>query len=247
VQAALNQAEIPAETGKSGDGGLVLAVALALLVMLGTGYEAMSMLRGGSAKSLPRGMGSAELVELLLTPDSMKEGPDSAPIKIVDFSDLLCPSCRAIYPDVKKLVKESNGKIQLIFRHRPLMKNTSHQMAMPAAFFAEYAAEKGDGWRFVDEMYQHDVLDIQTMAQLSAVATKVGIDVKDAQSRMNPEDPLWKKVMRDLNAAEELDVSETPTFIILAPGIVPAMAGGRELLNTIKRPSYQELIHPDGK
>ena len=243
VQAGIAQMDIPKSAGAS-EGGLVFVVGLLLLTGLGVGYEAMSLLKSPPSRIVG---GGEEVYKLLVTPDSMKLGPDTAQVKIVEFSDLLCPSCRAIYPDVKKLVADGNGNVQLILRHRPLTKNVLHTMAAPAAFFAEFGAQSGKGWPFVDRMYEHDVDDLQTIASIEAIAKQAGIDSKAALKRMNDTDPLWKRVMRDLDTATGLGVTETPTFFVLAKGLQPVQVAGRELLRTMDRPEYKALINPDAK
>jgi predicted DsbA family dithiol-disulfide isomerase len=176
----------------------------------------------------------------------MRLGPDTAPIKVVEFSDLVCPSCRAIYPDVKKLVSDNNGKIQVILRHRPLTHNPEHQMAIPAAFLAEYGAESGKGWAFVDEMYNHDISELQSLDAIFKIAKKVGIDVDAAKARMKDTDPDWKRVLRDLDTAEKIDVTQTPTFVVLGPGVPPTSALGHELLTTLQEPAYQAILKSNG-
>ena len=77
---------------------------------------------------------------------------DNAPITIVEFADLQCPSCRAGYPKVKEIVSRANGKIRMIFRHFPLS-GPEHNMALPAAAIAEYAATKDKFYDFVSAIY----------------------------------------------------------------------------------------------
>jgi predicted DsbA family dithiol-disulfide isomerase len=116
-------------------------------------------------------------------------------------------------------------------------------MALPAAVIAEYANGKGLGWKFVDAMYDHDIEELQTQEQVMKVAESVGINLADAQKHMNPDDPVWKRVQRDVHTADAIKVTETPTFVIIARGVPPTAALGNELFTTIKQPQYQELIN----
>src|SRR5512140_2050378 len=56
-------------------------------------------------------------------------GPAAAPVKLVEFSDFECPSCRAVQADIQGLFKNYPGKIQLTFKHFPL---TSHKWSLYA-------------------------------------------------------------------------------------------------------------------
>lgn len=245
AQAAIAQMEIPNGARRSGDGGVIFTVGLSLVALLALGYEGTTFVHNAPDLT-SSGVGTGDrLTKLLLTPDSMKLGPDDAPVKIIEFSDLLCPSCRAIYPDVKSLVEKSNGKIQLTLRHRPLTKNPEHQMALPAAFLAEYGAESGKGWDFVDDMYAHDISELQTLDAVMTIAKEAGIDTTAAKKRMLDTDPDWQRVLRDLDTAIQLDITETPTFVILAKGVPPTTALGRELIKTINQPQYQSLINEE--
>ena len=243
VQAGLAQTEIPAET-QSRDNSLIIAVGLALVAFLGIGYEARTL--GHQPAIELTGFGG--LTPLFLTNDSLKKGPDTAPLKVVEFSDLVCPSCKAFYPEVNKLLDRSNGNIQLFFRHRPLTLNPEHQMAAPAAFISGYAQEKGKGWEFVDAMYQHDNPDLQTMDSLYKVAKSVGLDVSDLKKRMEDKnDPEWKKEARDLDLAEQLKIAETPTFILLQSEHVPLLLPGNDLFIQLNKPEYQIFLKGNGK
>ncbi len=243
VQAGLAQTEIPKDAHpKSSGTAIIVTFGFILHALLTIGGSSMFFVH--SAPNL-NGLGLSNddrLIRLLLTDDSMKLGPDSAPIKVVEFSDLVCPSCRAYYPHVKEVVNNSNGKIQLVLRQRPL-KLEDHKMALPAAVIAEYANSKGLGWKFVDAMYDHDIEELQTQEQVMAVAKSVGIDLQDAQKHMNPGDPVWKRVQRDVHTADAIKVTETPTFVIIARGVPPVAALGGELLTKLKEPQYQELIN----
>jgi protein-disulfide isomerase/uncharacterized membrane protein len=244
MQAGMAQAETSQDSRGMGSSGVVVGVGLSLLVLLGLGFEAETIVSHGAV--LVGIANNDETSKLLLTPDSMRLGPDTAPIRIVEFSDLVCPSCKAEYADVKERVLSSKGRIQLILRHRPLTKNPDHKMALPAAFFAEVASEKGKGWQFVDAMYAHDNEELQTQDSINAIAKKVGLDVDDLLARYkNTNDPAYKRVLRDLNAAQVINVTETPTFVIFAKGQQPTAALGFQMLSALKEPRYKDLI--DGK
>lgn len=243
VQAGLVQAALPLDTPDRKDADVGFTVALAALAILGIGTESLNFIHHAPSITAP----ALEVEKRVVTLDSMKQGPDSAPVKIVEFSDLLCGGCRAMYPKVKKIVQESGGKVQLIFRHYPLYKNPSHEMSLPGAFLAEYASEKGKGWQFVEAMYNVDPDDLQNLGQVMSVAQSVGLNIKDAQARMKDSDPAYAKVLRDIATAKSIEIHETPTFVLFAPGQQPTALLSHDLTNMIEKPQYQQFIHPNGQ
>ena len=70
-------------------------------------------------------------------PASFRTGPDSAPVKVVEFSDYQCPACKSIEPHVKTLVASYGDRVQLVYRNFPL---PQHKNAMAAALAAEAEA-----------------------------------------------------------------------------------------------------------
>jgi len=82
------------------------------------------------------------------------KGPATAPVKIVEYSDFECPSCRAVQADIQGFFKNYPGKIQLIFRHFPL---TSHKWSIYAHQAAECMNAQGKFWPFQDMVYEKQI------------------------------------------------------------------------------------------
>ena len=86
-----------------------------------------------------------EKTEPITLPNLPPYGSDQALIKIVEFSDYLCPFCaRAaveFYPKIESLIKE--GKIAIYYRDFPV-----HEQAKPIANAARCANEEGKFWEF---------------------------------------------------------------------------------------------------
>ena len=77
-------------------------------------------------------------------------GPAAAPVKIVEYSDFECPSCRAVQTNIQGLFKNYPGKVQLTFKHFPL---TSHKWSIYAHQAAECMNLQGKFWPFHDMVY----------------------------------------------------------------------------------------------
>ncbi|MCX6754383.1 MAG: thioredoxin domain-containing protein [Candidatus Nomurabacteria bacterium] len=86
-----------------------------------------------------------------VTADDHIIGSISAPITIVEYSDLECPFCKRFGGTAKQLVAESNGNVAWVYRHWVV-----HQGALPKAVAAECVAKlKGNDafWKYVDLVF----------------------------------------------------------------------------------------------
>jgi protein-disulfide isomerase len=79
------------------------------------------------------------------------QGPATAPVKIVEYSDFECPSCRVAQQELHKIIQEYPGKIQLTFKHFPL---TSHRWSIYAHQAAECMHIQGKFWPYQDKLYE---------------------------------------------------------------------------------------------
>lgn len=240
VQAGLAQMDVEPDQASHGD--VAYIVGLGLLTFLALGVNSLTLIRHAPTLDASQ----ANVVRQLVTTDSITLGNQDAPIKLIEFSDLMCPSCRAIYPQIKQTVETSNGKVQLIFRHFPLYKKEGHEMALPAAFVAEYANEKGKAWKFIEQFYLVNESDLRDVQSVLGVAQMVGLDVSDIQARMKDADPAYQRVTRDIATAKEAGINSTPTFVILAPGQPAKAMLGHEVMSVIHEPAYQKIIGPNG-
>lgn len=168
-------------------------------------------------------------------------GPEGAPITIIEFADMECPTCRASFPVVKRMVEDSNGKIRLMFRHFPLRQQ--HPMALVSAVVSEMAAEKGKFWDFVSIAMDPKLEAPASRQEVVAIAEKVGLDPIEVNRRFEAEtDPALLRVLDDTNLAHQLGVQYTPTFIILADGVPPTAALSNTLDQILAEPQYQRLM-----
>ena len=78
-------------------------------------------------------------------------GDKNARYMWVEYSDLECPFCKRIHPDMLKLTSEYKDKISWIFRHYPL---PFHPLASPFAIASECANDQGKFWEFHDKIFQ---------------------------------------------------------------------------------------------
>jgi uncharacterized membrane protein/predicted DsbA family dithiol-disulfide isomerase len=179
-------------------------------------------------------------------------GPDNAPIKLVEFTDLLCPSCRRSHPEVKKFIADHPGRVQLIVRHFPLYTAVGHEFSMTAAFYAEYATEKGKGWEYIDAVMDIPAKEITSQDPLLRALKIAGLDADDAAKRLEKVDPSGKgtdrafaRVYEDLQFVDALGINQTPSFVVLAEGQPARLTKRPGLFKLLETPTYKRIL--DGK
>jgi len=68
-------------------------------------------------------------------------GSATAPVTIVEFSDLQCPFCSRVQPTIKSLqAKYGPNQLRVVFKHNPL---PFHDHARPAAKVADAVLRQG--------------------------------------------------------------------------------------------------------
>src|SRR3989338_5257582 len=115
-----------------------------------------------------------EAVRALAEADHVLGNP-SAPVKIIEYSDLECPFCSRFHESMKQVMDEfgKDGKIAWVYRHFPL--EQIHSNARPGANGAECANELGGTqafWYFVDAVFarQEEGLERVSFCKLRGIS-----------------------------------------------------------------------------
>jgi protein-disulfide isomerase len=77
-------------------------------------------------------------------------GSADAPIKIVEYSDFECPSCRFAQQELRKIMDAYPGKIQIVYKHFPL---SSNRWSIYAHQAAECMNDQGKFWPYQEMLY----------------------------------------------------------------------------------------------
>lgn len=137
------------------------------------------------------------------------QGPQGAPLKLVEYGDYQCSYCGEAYPEVKAAQEALGDKLQFVFRNFPLAE--AHPHAQQAALAAEAAARQGKFWEMHDALYEHqDQLD---SAQLAQHAQQVGLDVDQFKSDLQAKAGA-EKVEADFESGVRSGVNGTPAFFV---------------------------------
>src|SRR5262249_36040238 len=143
------------------------------------------------------------------------KGPATAPIEIVEFSDLQCPHCKASQPVIEKLQGDF-PQVRFIFQQFPLPASL-HPWARKAAQYADCAAQanKENFCKYVDAIFdaQGGIALATADDKLKELATGAGYDAAAiSQCAANPATDA--RVQKSLDLGESLGVNETPSVFI---------------------------------
>jgi protein-disulfide isomerase len=172
-----------------------------------------------------------EALRVISLKEMPTQGPATAPVTIVEYADLECPSCAHMHQFLENdLLPKYGGKVRVVFKEFPL---AMHQWAIAGAVANECAYQldpsKFVPYRSLIFQHQSDVDAVQTNSSqvrdlLLSYGQQVGLDrgrlaaCFDAQSSKS-------RVDEGRHEGEELSVNQTPTFYIngkiLAGGAPP--------------------------
>ena len=140
--------------------------------------------------------------------NSPQQGPASAKVTIVEYSDFQCPFCSRVVPTLKKLEETFPNDVRVIFKHNPLSFHDKAHLAAEAAVGAE---EQGKFWQMHDKLFEHqNALD---RASLEKYASEIGLDM--AKFKAGLDSGKWKaRVDAELAEAAKFGARGTPSFFI---------------------------------
>lgn len=106
-------------------------------------------------------------------------GNTEAIVSLIEYSDFECPYCKRFHPTAKKLVDQSDGKVNLVYRHFPL--GFHNPGAQKQAEASECIAELGGNdafWAYTDAIYERTASggDGFPLDQLAPLAAELGVD-----------------------------------------------------------------------
>jgi len=153
------------------------------------------------------------------TDGSPSQGPETAPVTLVEFSDFQCPYCTNLSTTLRQIMQRYGPQIRLVFRNFPLTQ--IHPYAEKAAEAALCAGDQGQFWQMHDLMFQSQGQLEEESLKAKAAQLKLDMDAFNAclTSGKNA-----GKVKQDLYAGSKLGVEGTPALFIngrFVSGAVP--------------------------
>lgn len=157
------------------------------------------------------------------------EGPKSAAITIVEFSDFQCPYCARVDSTVKQLQDVYKDSVQIVWKHCPIP--SIHQNAMGAAVAAEAAHSQGKFWPFHDKLFASQ--SSLSPDQMREYAKELGLDTAKFEVDLASSE-IRKRVIDDMSEARRLGVTGTPAFFVNGHylGGAQPLAGFAKVINS---------------
>jgi protein-disulfide isomerase len=158
------------------------------------------------------------------------QGPDDAPLVLVEYGDYQCPYCGAAYPIVKRVQNELGPRLRFVFRNFPI--TSSHPQAQWAAETAEAAAAQGKFWEMHDYLYENQP-SLGDEGFFAKYEKKLKLDVtrlvRDVAQHVHS-----SRVQEDYMSGIRSGVNGTPTFFVGGarydgyPGFAPLISALEE-------------------
>ncbi len=148
-------------------------------------------------------------------------------VRIVEFSDFLCPSCRRASQFNPIIVASHRKEASFTFKHFPLdmacndtVRRTMHPNACRIAAAAACAHEQGKFWPFHDRVFGKG--PEYKVADLESDASRAGLELAAFRSCLDSGRGL-ELVKRDIAEGGRLGVNSTPTYFVNGVQIVGAL------------------------
>ena len=137
------------------------------------------------------------------------QGPETAPVTLVEYGDFECPYCGAAYLIAKQVQEAMGDQLRFVFRHFPLTQ--IHPHAEYAAEASEAAGAQGKFWEMHDILYENQAaLD---PLHLEGYAEELGLDTVKFVREL--EDGVYReRVREDFASGVRSGVNGTPGFFI---------------------------------
>lgn len=149
-----------------------------------------------------------------ITADEWTRGPESAPVTLIEYSDLQCPACKFYQPILKQLVEKYPDKLRFVYRHFPL--RSIHKNADLAARHAEAAGKQGKFWEFHDLLFENQTSwanEGNPRTAFERYAGQLGLNLD--QLKQDADSQTAKDAVKaDERGALAAGVKATPTFFL---------------------------------
>jgi protein-disulfide isomerase len=143
------------------------------------------------------------------------QGSTSAPVTVIDFSDLQCSLCDRFVKTTEPQINSTyvqTGKVALVFEHLP---NRGFD-SLPAAIAAQCTNDQGKFWQYHNLLYKNQgPIDSGWISNLKKFASQMpGLDVQRSNSCFDSE--KYKALVEsNLALAHSLGFTQTPSFVII--------------------------------
>jgi len=141
------------------------------------------------------------------------KGPATAPVTIVEFSDMQCPHCQKAAPAIEQLLAQE-PEAHFVFQNFPL---PAHNWAEKAAGYVDCVGRASNDavWKFIQKTFddQANITESNADEKLKAIATASGANGDEiAACAAKPDTKA--RIEASMALGKSVGVSSTPTLLI---------------------------------
>jgi protein-disulfide isomerase len=136
------------------------------------------------------------------------EGPENAPVVIVEFADFECPACERMAPVLDEAFAKHKTEVRLVYKFMPIAVHP-HGEAAARAGIAAYL--EGHFWEMHKKLFANRSRLEQT--DLAGYAKEIGLDPQRFNADLTSPQTN-DRLARDRKLADGLGVHQTPTIYV---------------------------------
>jgi protein-disulfide isomerase len=140
--------------------------------------------------------------------DDPFQGPENAPVTLIEFTDFQCPYCGRARPVVQQILDTYGDKVRYVVRDFPL---NFHANAKKAAEAAHCAGDQGKYWDFNKKLWEYQ--SALENADLKKYAQDLNLDAAKFAECLDG-GKYSAEVDKDISDGAKAGVSGTPSFFI---------------------------------
>lgn len=151
-------------------------------------------------------------------------GSVDAEIQIIEYSDFQCPYCAIAAPELERFQADFADRVNLVFRHFPLI--SIHPKAMPAARAADAAGAQGKFFELSAVLFENqqvwgaETMSVELFEQwLFDQAETLGLDMDAFEQVYNDPNTQAKLDAQYKQVTEEIGLTGTPSVFIVINGV----------------------------
>ena len=137
------------------------------------------------------------------------QGPEDAPITLVEFSDFECPFCVRVLPTIEQVRETYGDQVRIVYRQFPL--NAIHPNAQLSAEASLCADAQGKFWEMHDAIFE--ARGKAGADRLKTIASDLGMD-SDVFGTCLDSSEFRSQVAADVEAGRQAGVTGTPALFI---------------------------------
>ena len=165
-----------------------------------------------------------DIVRLISLQDQPSQGPASAPVTLVEYSDLECPVCAHLQEELETdIVSKYGDKLRVVFKEFPL--TSIHDWALPGAIAAQCAYQidpsKYVAFRSTVFKNQERITADRARDMLLHFGAEAGVDNLKLAACIDSQDSL-ARVEANMREGEALGIVQVPSSYINGRTLVGA-------------------------